>query len=190
MKISNKSKDMHCRLIFTLSLVVILLLIGCAKPKNNNTDPLTNIKKSLFASIERPNIPVPEFKITDINGKVITNEEFKNIAYIVQGFTYGCSSCEHEVKTLNEIYSQYKDKGLEIITIDINGESNENVRDTKEKYNGGDWIWAYDTDNIGVKFGMKSLESTYLINKEGIIVYADSILTEPDVLAEEVKKVI
>jgi len=183
---------MKNKLIFAVSIASILLLIGCANYKNNtkNTDPLTNIKKSLFASVERPNITAPSFKITDINGRVITNEEFKNMPYIVQGFTYGCNSCEHEVKTLNAVYNQYKDKGLGIISIDINSESDDIVRDTKEKYNGGDWIWAYDSDNLGIKFGMKSLEATYLINKEGIIVYADSILTDPDVLSEEVKKVI
>lgn len=182
---------MKNRFMLGMAIFVIIFLVGCKPEKiNSSSDPLQNIRRSLLATIERPNTPVPEFTLKDINGNVIKNTDLKNKPYIIQGFTFGCASCAKEVATLNKVYNEYKDKGLEIISVDISGEDNEGVMETKERFNGGDWIWALDTDNVGVKFGMKSLESTYLINKNGNIIYVDHILTDPEILSEEIKKII
>lgn len=180
------------RLCSGIILILTIIVTGCVKPDKplEKADPIANIKKSLLATIEHPNIPAPEFEFKDISGRVIKSSDLRNKVYIIQGFTYGCSSCERETATMNKVYSEFKDNGIEIISIDINGESDDFVRETKEKYNGGDWVWAVDRDNLGVKLGMRSLEATYLVDKNGIIVYADEILTDSEVLKEEVKKVI
>ncbi len=173
--------------------MVIIFLAGCSnaakKSDENSGDALANIKKAMWASVERPNSPAPEFSLNDINGNVIQSTQFKGKPYIVQGFTFGCNSCEHEIAELNKVHAEFGDK-INIISLDVSGDEDNAVRETKQKYNGGDWIWASDTSGLGVKFGMKSTESTFLVDKSGIIVYADHILSDAAQLSEEIKKVV
>ena len=108
----------------------------------------------------------------------------------MQGFAPGCSSCAREIATLNKVYDKFKDKGLEIISLDIASETIDGAIDTKTQFNGGDWRWTIDTDNVAVKFEMRTLESTYIIDKEGIIRYKDESISDSDILSKEIEKLI
>ncbi len=61
-----------------------------------------------------------DFSFPDENGKVITltDERFKNKALIVQIMGSWCPNCMDESAYLNQVYSKYKSKGLEIVAID------------------------------------------------------------------------
>src|SRR3989338_1749053 len=170
-------------------ILLIVLLAGCTQT-SEKPDALKNLEKFKMATIEAPNIPAPNFKLTDSNGKELTNENLKGKVYILQGYTYGCTSCAEEIATLNKIYTKYKDKGVEIISMDIVSDDIEIALETKKKYNGGDWHWALDSDNVAVKLEMKSLESTYIIDKEGIIRYKDETLSDANILSKEIEKLI
>src|SRR3989338_7725993 len=171
-------------------ILLIVLLVGCTQKAEQVPKAVSNLEKFKMATIEAPNIPAPNFKLTDSNGKELTNENLKGKVYILQGYTYGCTSCAEEIATLNKIYTKYKDKGVEIISMDIVSEDIEIALETKKKYNGGDWHWALDSDNVAVKLEMKSLESTYIIDKEGIIRYKDETLSDANILSKEIEKLI
>ena len=106
----------------------------------------------------------------------------------MQGFAPGCSSCAREIATLNKVYNKFHDKGLEIVSLDVASEDISGAIGTKKQFNGGDWHWTVDLDNVAVKFGIRTLESTYIIDKEGIIRYKDEVISDSDVLFQEIEK--
>jgi len=170
-------------------ILLIFLVIGCT---TNNQTPkaVLNLEKFRTATIEAPNIPAPNFKLTDSNGNELTNENLKGKIFILQGYTYGCTSCAEEIAALNKIYIKYKDNGVEIISMDIVSEDIETALETKKKYNGSDWHWVLDNDNVAVKFEMKTLESTYIVDKDGIIRYKDESISDANILSKEIEKLI
>ena len=179
----------HKNLIIILVTIAIFLL-GCNTTTQQAPDPLKNLQKFTVGAPEYPNIPVPSFTLTDDKGNTLTNDNLKGKTYMIQGFAPGCSSCAREIATLSKVYERLHDKGLEIISLDVLSEDINGALDTKEQFQGGDWHWTVDLDNVAVKFGMRTLESTYIIDKEGVIRYKDEIISDPNDLAQEIEKLI
>ena len=171
-------------------LLIVLFLLGCTTQTPEVPQAVKNLEKFKFITIEYPNTPAPSFTLTNDKGNTLTSSDLKGKVYILQGFAPGCSSCAREIATLNKVYEKFKDQGLEIISLDIASETIDGAVETKKQFNGGDWHWALDLDNVAVKFGMRTLESTYIVDKEGIIKYKDESISDPEMLSKEIEKLI
>ncbi len=172
-----------------LIVIFAIIIVGCAKTKAV-PDAVKNLERFKYVTIEHPNTKAPSFILSDEGGNKFTDQDLKGKIYIIQGFTPGCSSCAREIATLNKVYEKFKDKNLEIISIDIGSNDINGALDTKERFNGGDWIWTFDSDDVAVKLQMRTLESTYIIDKEGLIRYKDESLSDSGILSEEIEKLI
>ena len=173
--------------------VFIILIAGCAKNSPNTEgvpQAVKNLEKFKLVTVEHPNTAAPAFILTDDKGINFSSNDLKGKIYIIQGFAPGCSSCAREIATLNKLYDKFHGKGLEIISLDIVSDDPSGVLYTKKQFNGGNWHWTFDSDNLAVKLEMKTLESTYLVDKEGIIRYKDETITNADVLSDEIQKLI
>ena len=84
----------------------------------------------------------------------------------------------------------FRSKGLEIISLDIASNDISGAIETKKQFNGGDWLWTVDLDNVAVKLEMRTLESTYIVDKEGIIRYKDETISDSNILSQEIEKLI
>lgn len=175
--------------IILLTLVFAIVVVGCAKTEQVS-DAVKNLERFKFVTIEHPNTKAPSFSLSDDKGKKFTDMDLTGKVYIIQGFAPGCSSCAKEIATLNKVYDEFKDKNLEIISIDIGGNDINGALDTKQQVNGGDWIWTFDSDDVAIKLQMKTLESTYIIDKDGIIRYKDESLSDSNTLSQEIEKLI
>lgn len=170
-----------------------LFLLGCSTTTRQTDDTpqaVKNLQKFKFITVEHPNIAAPYFTLTDDKGTRLDNKGLKGKVYVIQGFAPGCSSCAREIATLNKVYDKFKDKNFEIISLDIASEDFSGVIETKERFNGGDWRWTIDTDNVAVKFEMKTLESTYVVDKDGVIRYKDESITDLDTILQEIEKLV
>ena len=172
-----------------LILIFAIFIIGCTKAEEVPA-AVKNLERFKYVTIEHPNTKAPSFILNDDKGNKFTDQDLKGKIYIIQGFTPGCSSCAREIATLKGVYEKFKDKNLEIISIDIGSNDINGALDTKERFDGGDWIWTFDSDDVAIKLEMKTLESTYIIDKEGIIRYKDESLSDLKTLSEEIEKLI
>ena len=175
-------------LFFVIALV--LFLEACASNIREAPQAVKNLQKFKFATIEHPNNPVPLFTLTDDKGNKFTNSGLIGKVYILQGFAPGCSSCAREIATLNKVYNKFHNKGLEIISLDVASEDISGAIATKKQFNGGDWRWTIDTDNVAINFGIFTLESTYIGDKEGLIRYKDETISDADILSQEIEKLV
>ena len=183
---------MNKKYLFLVLFIFLFFLLGCSTNNKEQNVPqaIKNLEKFKLATIEHPDKPAPSFTLTDNKGNKFTSNDLKGKMYILQGFAPGCSSCAREIATLNKVYGKFNDKGLEIISLDVASDTIEGAIETKEKFNGGDWRWTIDTDNVAVNFGIATLESTYIVDKEGVIRYKDESLSDSDILSQEIEKLI
>ncbi len=115
----------------------------------------------------------PDFEGKDINTNPIQLSSFRNDKYVLLDFWASwCSPCREDFLFLKELYSKYKDKGFEIITVSRD-EKLDSWRNAILKDNIGDW------KHFSIKENSSTIESVYvvtgipvkiLINKEGIII--------------------
>ena len=177
--------------LFFIGFVVGLFFIASCTTQNSEVPAaVKNLERFKTITVEHPNTKSPSFELMDDKGSKLDNEGLKGKIYVIQGFAPGCSSCAREIATLNKVYEKYKDKGLEIISLDIASNDINGALDTKEQFNGGDWRWTVDTDNLAIKLGMRTLESTYIVDKGGIIRYKDESISDADILSREIEKLI
>jgi len=172
-----------------LILIFAIFAIGCTKTEEIPA-AVKNLERFKYVTIEHPNTKAPSFMLNDDKGNKFTDQDLKGRIYIIQGFTPGCSSCAREISTLKNVYEKFKGKNLEIISIDIGSNDINGAIDTKERFDGGDWIWTFDSDDVAIKLEMKTLESTYIIDKEGVIRYKDESLSDLTALSQEIEKLI
>ena len=114
--------------------------------------------------------PAPDFTVVDTESQVFELSSFAGrpvVVYVMRG-TW-CTICSANVPTLKDAWSEYKDQGL--IMISVNLDRTESVADLagyKEDH-GAEWRFAPDTDEVLTKYRVRDAGATYFINRDGTI---------------------
>ena len=129
-----------------------------------------------------PGSPASMFSSTDINGQPLDLADFKGKKYVLLDFWASwCVPCRKGNPHLLSLYSKYKDKGLEIIGISDDDSAPDAWRKAVEKDGIGVWkhvlrglkrtTTGFDkSEDISAPFGIHSLPTKILIDKEGMII--------------------
>lgn len=129
-----------------------------------------------------PGAVAASFTATDIDGKLLNLADFKGKKYVLLDFWASwCVPCRQGNPHLLSLYSNYKDKGLEIIGISDDDGNQEAWRKAVAKDGIGVWKHilrglkrtssGYDRSNdISEGYGIHSLPTKILIDKNGVII--------------------
>ena len=125
--------------------------------------------ESLFAN----GTQLPEINIPDVNGKAISLSSLKGKYVLVDFWASWCGPCRAENPNVVAAYNNYKDKGFTIYSISLD--------DDKEKWKQAiakdKLAWQYHVSelkgwqsDVVHQFGIESIPTNYLIDKEGKII--------------------
>lgn len=164
---------------------VILLILGGA------------IVYTLYANITKDKNEIvevgklaPDFVLTDMNGERHQLSDYKGQGVFLNFWATWCKPCEREMPFMESQYEQYKDKGVQILAVNI-GESEVVVNDFIKKYGLSFPVLRDKEQEVLNAYGVNPLPITFLIDKDGKIVriHTGEILKEDFVkeLMEEIK---
>jgi len=154
--------------IFRLWLCIILVfsllgILACLPSDKASKEEKWDIKKQ---SIEKKAF---DFALEDLNGNKIKLSNYKGKGVLLVFSTTWCSYCRKEIPQLKELYAKYKEKGLEIINIDIQ-ESKDRVSAFTLKHK-LPYTVLLDTDGkVASMYGVRGVPTKVLISKEGKII--------------------
>lgn len=129
-----------------------------------------------------PGATAKNFTATDIHGAALSLADFKGRPVLLDFWASWCIPCRHSNPHLKELYTKYHDKGLDIIGVSDDDGSQDAWK--KAVANDGIDIWHHvlrgldwdkinrgeDNDkDINDKFGIHSLPTKILIDKNGVI---------------------
>ncbi len=110
-----------------------------------------------------------EFELAQARGEVV-------VLFFMASW---CTTCVPEARALKELHASYRDRGLRVLVIDIDPRSTENaLARFRALANKGEYLWALDTrQEIVRSYGVRILDATIIIDRDGRIAYRDAFPT-------------
>jgi len=119
----------------------------------------------------------PDFVLPDADGKPITLSKYKGKVVLVNFWATWCGGCKLEIPWYIEFDKKYRDKGLQIIGISMDGDGWKAVKPFLAKKmddeTGGYIAMKYPivigSDPLANRFGLTSMPMSILVDKDGKI---------------------
>jgi peroxiredoxin len=114
-----------------------------------------------------------DFTLPDLSGNPVSLKDFEGKSVVLLVFWVSrCEICRGEVPLLNEIYDKYKDKGVEILAVNI-GERQERVERFKNT-EGIRYPVLLDSDRrVGRLYHVFGVPTEVIVDRQGNVRYYD-----------------
>ncbi|UCE74917.1 MAG: TlpA family protein disulfide reductase [Methanomassiliicoccales archaeon] len=144
------------KLVF-IGIIVMIILISIASGCTDEGDD----EEEEEEEEELPDLgSAPGFTLTSIDNDTFSLSDFEGQVVILDFMATWCGPCKTEMEYLKDVYDNYDESDVQIISIDIDEtETNDMLRDFKDDY-GDNWLYAIDT------YG--DVEKDYLDPSDGI----------------------
>ena len=133
---------------------------------------------------------IPDFQVATLDGRVLQLSALKGKVVIVDFWATWCPPCLEEVPHFNELYTQYKGKGFEMIGIALDEEGPgpvaSFVKDQRVSY-----PVAMGNDRLLQGFGgILGLPTTFVLDKNGRVAHKQIGYQEKEVFEKEIQQLL
>ena len=109
-----------------------------------------------------------DWNLCEVEGDTIKLNDLKNKVVVIQFTTLGCGVCHSSVKFMKELTENYKDKAVEIISIEYSKGTNQMFLDYKNN-NGINYKYLIATKELAKKYNVFAAPFFFIVDSEGII---------------------
>ncbi|MFD1360595.1 thiol-disulfide oxidoreductase ResA [Lentibacillus salinarum] len=160
----NKKRKKRNRLIFRTIVLALLLVAVIYALVSNLTDDETNVKAGTQA---------PDFKLEQINKhnerETVRLSDLEGKGVMLNFWGTWCEPCEDEMPYMESLYPEYKDKGVEIVAVNL-----DTTKFVVDKFiNKYDLTFPvpYDSNKeVMNAYNVEPLPTTFFIDPDGEIV--------------------
>ena len=133
--------------------------------------------------------PAPDFSATDITGKTVKLSDFKGRIVVMESYNSDCPFCNNHYKSgaMQDLQNNLAAKGvvwLIVNSVNPNNPSHRTVEQAKQEIADKKIVttaWIDDSSGaVGHLYDMKTTPDMYVIDKDGVLVYAGAIDNKPD----------
>ena len=133
--------------------------------------------------------PAPDFTATDINGKTVKLSDYKDKIVVIESYNSDCPFCNNHYKTgaMQELQSDLAARGVVWLIVDSVNPKHPSYRTPEQARK--EWAdkkiiataWIDDNSGtVGHLYDMKTTPHMFVIDKNGVLVYAGAIDDKPD----------
>jgi thiol-disulfide isomerase/thioredoxin len=120
---------------------------------------------SLRAANDFKPMPAPAWQLKDVDGKVVSSEQFKGKIVVVDFWATWCPHCIDEVAGYVQLQDKYRDAGLAFVGVEVGGEAPEVVKkfmaDNKINYQ----VVIGDDQIVAAFGGVTGIPTTFIIDR-------------------------
>lgn len=111
----------------------------------------------------------PDFVLTDMQGNKHRLSDYRGQGVFLNFWGTWCPPCKKEMPYINNQYNQFKDKGVQVLSVDIQ-ESELAVNQFAERYKLDFPIMIDKDKEVMTVYGVDLLPATFLIDQNGRVV--------------------
>jgi cytochrome c biogenesis protein CcmG/thiol:disulfide interchange protein DsbE len=112
----------------------------------------------------------PDFELKSLSGETVNLSALRGQAVLVNLWATWCPPCREEMPTLEKMYNEYKEQGFVVLGVNMTRQDDpQAVKPFVEKYRLTFPILLDDASTAGNAYQMKSLPSSFFIDRQGII---------------------
>lgn len=134
----------------------------------------------------------PTFSYTTLDGTKVDSASLRGKVIVITSSAAWCPTCIMEAQQFSPVYQKYKDEAVAFITVDIDPRDDKDFIEQFKQDNNTPWDYAdaQGGADISQKFGFDRFEITYIIDKNGVVQFRDSVITSSDKLDAEIQKLL
>jgi thiol-disulfide isomerase/thioredoxin len=120
---------------------------------------------------------ITEFSINTVSGSTFFSNMLSGRVYLIAFGATWCKPCKENYPLLKELYRKYKDKGFEIVDINLDDRKvmwRKQIESFELNWVSVSELKKWEESVIVKKFGINYIPFYLLVNKEGIIIYNSS----------------
>ncbi len=145
--------------MFKKLLPIFLIIFSLQATAMSQKQPGVGIEEGNFA---------PEFQLYDLEGQVHSSDEFKGKFILINFWATWCPACNYEKPFLEKVYKKYKNDGLVVLKVSV--DQSKTALTSYLKKSPSDIPIYHDRGDLQNKFLVKAFPTTYVINKQGVII--------------------
>lgn len=175
MSYKPKQKSFLERNLHLVVIAVVLLVVGAVylnRSKNSSSSDLATNDAGIPAaaavsSTPSDGTPAPDFALKTTDGKVIKLSDFRGKVVIVDFWATWCPPCRAEIPDFIKLYSNYKDKGFQMLGISLDQGGLNDVIPFMKKYGINYPIMLGNDEVVAAYGGIRGIPTTFVIDKKG-----------------------
>jgi cytochrome c biogenesis protein CcmG/thiol:disulfide interchange protein DsbE len=151
------------RLIYTATLILGLAWIYFSADKSNT---------STAGEIPAPQqgFLAPDFEVKTTTGETIKLSDYRGQGVLINLWATWCPPCRAEMKSIEKVYGEYKDKGLVVLAVNMTYQDDPTKIAPFITEQGLTFpILLDETGDVGHDYQLRSLPSSFFIGRDGII---------------------
>jgi peroxiredoxin len=158
-------------LVFSGLIFIFLVVFGVLILDSGNKEKFKNEIKndnSVKEGIYKGEIP-PDFKLKDLQGREVSLKSYRGKVVLLNFWATWCPSCRKEIPSMVKLYESYKNKGLEIIGINLDKLDKSGIEKFSLEYNITFPILLDPTGKTAALYGITALPATFILDRNGKI---------------------
>lgn len=154
------------RLISFSLLIIGVIILSCGKRESPGGK--TEEVKKTREGISEGEI-APDFTLKNLNGMEVNLKEFRGKVVLLNFWATWCPPCRIEIPSMVELYKKYKDRGLEIIGVNLDKLGKSEVEKFSLEHKINFPVLLNPSGDVASLYGVVALPTTVFLDRDGKI---------------------
>ncbi len=146
--------------------IIFSLFFSC---KKSEQVPINDMYYNAGIQYLSPPVKAPDFTLENIEGIKKSLSDYRGKVVVLNFWAHWCGPCVQEMPSINSLYNKTRDMDVEVVTVNL-GESLDIVKSYIDENSFGFDVLLDSNKMVSQIFGIRSIPSTYIIDRDGNIV--------------------